>query len=84
MLDKAKIEKANLAIKKANENKVYKLALFENYKVVKFGSQALLDLQKLGFTDLEKPYVSSRKYSTMVVDIVVEGLKSLGYTQAEE
>lgn len=78
-LDKSEIAKVNEKIKSVNNNKTFKIKLFETYKVLILNSKSVEDLKKYGFSELNTTYLSSKKYSETVIDILIKALKNLDY-----
>ena len=82
-MNKSEIEKINALIKSVNNNKTFKIKLYETYKVLILNNKSVEDLKKYGFSELNTTYLSSKKYSEKIIDILVGVLKDLGYTSRD-
>lgn len=80
-MDKSIIKELNNLFKNVRENKTYKLDILENYRVLHLKENSLKALNDFGFTELKTTYISSKKYSEKVVDILLDALKQLGFKQ---
>lgn len=83
-MNKSELEKINELLKSVRENKTFSIKLYPTYKVLILNEKSVKALQTAGFTELKTTYLSSKKYSEKIIDILISELKKLGYSSSEK
>ena len=83
-MNKSEIEKINELLKSVRENKTFIIKLYPTYKVLILNEKSVKALNNVGFTELKTTYLSSKKYSDKIIDILISELKKLGYSSSEK
>ena len=83
-MNKSELEKINELLKSVRENKTFTIKLYPTYKVLILNEKSVKALNNSGFTELKTTYLSSKKYSEKIIDILISELKKQGYSSSEK
>ena len=83
-MNKSDLEKINELLKSVRENKTFSIKLYPTYKVLILNEKSVKALNNIGFTELKTTYLSSKKYSDKIIDILISELKKQGFSSSEK